>query len=74
MCVSYQEDEDLQYRPMVSNYEHNGRQAYATGDLMAPHPTKKGYWATYGRADEQIMLSTGEKVCGKRLILKEDTH
>lgn len=47
---------------MVCNCEHKGRQAYATGDLLVPHPTKRGYWTTYGRADEQIMLSTGEKV------------
>ncbi|CAL1709820.1 unnamed protein product [Somion occarium] len=70
------EDEKLQYQPMVYNFEHNGRKGYATGDLMIPHPTKKGFWTTYGRADEQIMLSTGEKTNPIPLekIINEDPH
>ncbi|SRR5258707_1105758 len=35
--------------------------AYATSDLLVPHPTKPGLWKIYGRKDDQIMLSTGEK-------------
>ena len=33
-----------------------------TSDLMEEHPTKPGYWKIYGRSDDQIMHSTGEKV------------
>lgn len=29
---------------------------------MVPHPTKSGLWKIVGRADDQITLSTGEKV------------
>ena len=35
--------------------------AYATSDLLVPHPTKPDLWKIYGRKDDQIMLSTGEK-------------
>lgn len=27
-----------------------------------PHPEKEGYWKIFGRADDQIALSNGEKV------------
>ena len=37
------------------------KQGFATGDLLQEHPTAKGYYKIHGRADEQIMLSTGEK-------------
>ena len=37
--------------------------AYATGDLVVPHPTVPGLWKIVGRLDEQIVLSNGEKVC-----------
>lgn len=36
--------------------------AYATGDLWVEHPERKGTWRIYGRTDDQIMHSTGEKV------------
>ncbi|KAH8110860.1 acetyl-CoA synthetase-like protein [Phellopilus nigrolimitatus] len=49
------------YRPNVVNTQINGRDAYATSDLLAPHPTKPGYWKIVGRTDDQIMHSTGEK-------------
>lgn len=39
----------------------DGRPGYATGDLLQEHPLYKGLYKIYGRADEQIMLSTGEK-------------
>lgn len=35
---------------------------YATSDLMVPHPSRRGYWKVFGRSDDQIMHSTGEKV------------
>ncbi|THH09230.1 hypothetical protein EW145_g2182 [Phellinidium pouzarii] len=49
------------FRPNVINTTVNGRAAYATSDLVSPHPTKKGYWKVVGRTDDQIMHSTGEK-------------
>ena len=41
--------------------------AFATNDLVAPHPTVPGLWKIIGRADEQIILSNGEKV--RELVL-----
>lgn len=49
-------------RPCVFNTRVDGTDAYATGDLLTPHPTKPGYWKVFGRADDQIILSNGEKV------------
>lgn len=46
----------------VINTQVDGRDGYATSDLLEPHPTKPGLWRIFGRADEQIMLSNGEKV------------
>lgn len=40
----------------------DGKRGYATSDLIVPHPTKASLWRVFGRADDQIMLSTGEKV------------
>jgi long-subunit acyl-CoA synthetase (AMP-forming) len=45
----------------VLNATYEGVQAFATGDLVREHPTEKGLFQIFGRADEQIMLSTGEK-------------
>ncbi|KAL4248625.1 Adenylate-forming Reductase [Abortiporus biennis] len=63
-------------QPRVINTEVNGRGAYATNDLFLPHPTKSHYWKVYGRADDQIMLSTGEKTNPGPLerILEQDPH
>jgi hypothetical protein len=63
LSLSYAEpfqDHDLQH-PVVINTKIDGRDAYATSDLLEPHPTKSGLWKIYGRKDDQIMLSTGEK-------------
>jgi hypothetical protein len=49
------------YASSVINTEFNGKPGYTTGDLLQEHPTAKGFYRIYGRADEQIMLSTGEK-------------
>lgn len=46
----------------VINSKLNGQDAYSTHDLFVPHPTKDGRWKLMGRADDQIILSTGEKV------------
>ncbi|KAK1217855.1 hypothetical protein PQX77_019475 [Marasmius sp. AFHP31] len=47
--------------------ELQGNEAFATGDLMIPHPTRKNYWKVIGRVDDQIMLSSGEVVHPVRL-------
>ena len=53
--------------PSVFNTTVNGVPAYATGDLLTPHPTKPNFWKIFGRLDDQIMHSTGEKVIGSLL-------
>ncbi|KAI9459309.1 acetyl-CoA synthetase-like protein [Russula earlei] len=67
------------HRPVVTNIQIDGRDAYATSDLLVPHPTKSGLWKVYGRKDDQIMLSTGEKTNPGPLgflegILVQDPH
>ncbi len=47
---------------MSINTHVDGHNAFATKDLFVPHETKAGLWKIYGRADDQIILSTGEKV------------
>ncbi|KAI0938637.1 putative NRPS-like protein biosynthetic cluster, variant 2 [Taiwanofungus camphoratus] len=46
--------------PKVLNTKVGNHDAYATSDLLVPHPTKPSFWKVFGRADDQIMLSTGE--------------
>ncbi|KAH9937867.1 acetyl-CoA synthetase-like protein [Epithele typhae] len=47
--------------PATLNTEVGGKRAFETGDLWQEHPTDPRYCRFYGRADDQIMLSTGEK-------------
>ncbi|KAH8100027.1 acetyl-CoA synthetase-like protein [Cristinia sonorae] len=47
--------------PAMFNTSVKGEPAFATNDLFVRHPTKPGLWKVYGRADDQIMHSTGEK-------------
>ncbi|KAH9911783.1 acetyl-CoA synthetase-like protein [Epithele typhae] len=47
--------------PHVFNTTYDGRPAYATSDLLQQHPTKPHLFRVFGRADDQLMLSTGEK-------------
>ncbi|CDO77413.1 hypothetical protein BN946_scf184857.g20 [Trametes cinnabarina] len=58
------------------NTQIDGRDAYATNDLLEPHPTKPNYWKVVGRADEQIILSNGEKTNPLPLekIINQDPH
>ena len=35
---------------------------FKTGDLFKPHPTVPNHWAYYGRADDIIVFSNGEKL------------
>ncbi|KAJ6472708.1 hypothetical protein C8R47DRAFT_1295530, partial [Mycena vitilis] len=63
-------------RPAVLNTQIRGIDAYATSDLLLPHPTKPGYWKIYGRSDDQIIHNTGEKTNPGPLenILNQDPH
>lgn len=36
--------------------------AFASGDLLAPHPEKPNYWKFVGRKNDQINLANGTKV------------
>ncbi|KAH9847100.1 acetyl-CoA synthetase-like protein [Lenzites betulinus] len=60
----------------VINTQVDGQDGYATSDLVEPHPTKPGLWRIFGRADEQIMLSNGEKTNPLPLekIINEHPH
>ncbi|KAJ3532133.1 hypothetical protein NM688_g7469 [Phlebia brevispora] len=62
--------------PSIMNCEIDGKGAYNTNDVLAPHPTKPGYWKIFGRSDDQIMHSTGEKTNPGPLehILQQDPH
>ncbi|THH19547.1 hypothetical protein EW146_g1644 [Bondarzewia mesenterica] len=64
------------HHPVVLNTTVDGCDAYATSDLVTPHPTKPGLWKVFGRSDDQIMLSTGEKTNPGPLegILNQDPH
>ncbi|KAH9934352.1 uncharacterized protein B0H18DRAFT_556620 [Fomitopsis serialis] len=63
-------------RPSVINTKMDGVDAYATSDLMIPHPTKRGFWKVHGRTDDQIMHNTGEKTNPGPLenMLNQDSH
>ncbi|KAH9939775.1 acetyl-CoA synthetase-like protein [Epithele typhae] len=39
----------------------DGTAAFSTNDLVIRHPTNPGLWRMYGRQDDQITLSNGEK-------------
>ncbi|KAI0672433.1 acetyl-CoA synthetase-like protein [Trametes maxima] len=60
----------------MTNTKVDGQDAYATSDLVEPHPTKPNLWRIFGRADEQIMLSNGEKTNPLPIetIINEDPH
>ncbi|KAJ8690362.1 hypothetical protein PTI98_011791 [Pleurotus ostreatus] len=47
--------------PSVINGQLGGQDAYYTSDLFVAHPIKPGYYKVFGRADDQLMHSTGEK-------------
>ncbi|KAH9841056.1 uncharacterized protein C8Q71DRAFT_436612 [Rhodofomes roseus] len=63
-------------RPSVINTKIGGVDAYASSDMMIPHPTKQGYWKVFGRTDDQIMHNTGEKTNPGPLenMLNQDPH
>jgi hypothetical protein len=51
-----------EHTPRVFNTRWGDKNAFATGDLLVPHPTKTGFWKVFGRVDDQLVLSNGEKV------------
>ncbi|TFK94535.1 acetyl-CoA synthetase-like protein [Polyporus arcularius HHB13444] len=57
----------------VVNTQIEGIDGFATNDLVVAHPTKPGMWKLYGRQDDQIVLSNGEKVRSERVI-NDDPH
>ncbi|KAF9025136.1 NRPS-like enzyme [Hymenopellis radicata] len=63
--------------PAVLNAEVDGVRAIDTKDLVIRHPANPAYWKIYGRADDQIMHSTGEKVTNPvpiENVLQGDKH
>lgn len=48
-------------RPSVLDTEVDGVKAFDTKDLVQLHPLNRSLFKVYGRADDQIMHSTGEK-------------
>ncbi|KAI0750819.1 acetyl-CoA synthetase-like protein [Daedaleopsis nitida] len=60
----------------IINTRIDGVDGYATSDIIEPHPTRPGLWKFYGRLDDQIVLSNGEKTNPGPLedILNEDPH
>ncbi|KAI0681684.1 male sterility protein-domain-containing protein [Cerioporus squamosus] len=62
--------------PNVFNAVIDGLPAYATSDLLEQHPTKPHLFRVFGRVDDQLMLSTGEKTNPAPLeaILLEDPN
>jgi long-subunit acyl-CoA synthetase (AMP-forming) len=64
------------HHPAVLNSQVDGKEAYATSDLLLPHPTRPGLWKMFGRKDDQIVLLTGEKTNPGPLegILTQDPH
>ncbi|RPD67101.1 acetyl-CoA synthetase-like protein [Lentinus tigrinus ALCF2SS1-7] len=60
----------------VVNTKVDGVDAYATSDLLEPHPTRPGLWKYHGRMDDQIILSNGEKTNPGPLetIINNDPH
>ncbi|KAH7912513.1 hypothetical protein BJ138DRAFT_785417 [Hygrophoropsis aurantiaca] len=49
------------FSPSVINITIKGQPGYASSDLLLRHPTNPDLYKVFGRADDQIMLSTGEK-------------
>ncbi|KAJ3558403.1 hypothetical protein NM688_g950 [Phlebia brevispora] len=64
------------WKPIIVNTKINGIDAFSTKDLFVPHESTPGLWRMHGRADDQIMLSTGEKTNPGPLeaIVSQDPH
>ncbi len=81
LCVTvidkFQPQPRASHTPSVTNGTFEGSEAYMTSDLFIKHPTIPDLYRVHGRTDDQIMLSTGEKVmccvlmCGLTCALME---
>ncbi|KAI0318579.1 acetyl-CoA synthetase-like protein [Amylostereum chailletii] len=49
------------FSPNVTNTVLHDVPAFASNDLLQEHPTQPGFWRVFGRVDDQLTLSTGEK-------------
>ncbi|KAM5532280.1 hypothetical protein V8D89_014038 [Ganoderma adspersum] len=60
----------------ILNTKFEGKDAYATNDILDRHPTRPGWYKYYGRLDDQIILSNGEKTNPAPLetIIGEDPY
>ena len=60
----------------MSALNHNlpGVREWRTKDLFKPHPTKPSLWQYYGRRDDIIVLSNGEKFNPVPMELKVQSH
>ncbi|KAK1216894.1 hypothetical protein PQX77_020470 [Marasmius sp. AFHP31] len=59
--ASYFKSETPNHQPAVLNTAIDGIPALDTNDLITQHPTNPNLWKVYGRGDDQIMHSSGEK-------------
>ncbi|KAF5372256.1 hypothetical protein D9757_009649 [Collybiopsis confluens] len=57
------------YSPHLTNAIVDGRPAYTTNDLLEIHPTNPAMFRVFGRKDDLLILSTGEKVRSRVKIL-----
>ncbi|KAK0219168.1 NRPS-like enzyme [Armillaria fumosa] len=57
LCIK----ESPSHSPAIFNTEIDGVKALDTKDLVQLHPSNRKLFKVYGRADDQIMHSTGEK-------------
>ena len=48
------------------NDTYMGKKVWAMGDIVVLHPEDENYFKIIGRMDDQIMLSSGEKVSVRR--------
>ncbi|KAI0313071.1 acetyl-CoA synthetase-like protein [Amylostereum chailletii] len=64
------------FSPNVINTSVDGVPGWSSGDLIEAHPTRHGFFCIHGRADDQLMLSTGEKTNPAPLehILRQDDN
>ncbi|THV08177.1 acetyl-CoA synthetase-like protein [Dendrothele bispora CBS 962.96] len=62
--------------PQVFNTTIDGVDGYSTHDMIEEHPKYKGYWKILGRADSQIIHSSGEKTNPGPLesMMNQDPH
>ncbi|KAF8989919.1 hypothetical protein BDQ17DRAFT_1393209 [Cyathus striatus] len=70
VLVPYCEDDNIfqvlfleccTHSPHIFNTVYEGMQAFDSSDLVQRHSTNPYLWRVYGRRDEQIIQSTGEK-------------